>query len=436
MAGKLRQIRDNVAGIDLGSSDFYLALPDGSVRHFDLFTASMAEAVSLLVASGIESVAMEATGVYWLPLFEMLEEAGCEVCLVNGAHSKNLPGRKSDVKDCQWLQELHSYGLLRAGFVPDGTIRVLRSYVRLRDDHIEMAAMHVNHMQKALDLMNVKLHKVISQIHGVSGMRIIEAILSGEHDPEILVELCDRRILNSKRERVLLSLEGHYRPENLFALEQALEGYRFYQGQIAACDARIDAWLADYTASLPAIDVMTRPKPIRHNTPQIPALHERMLHLGQGLDAGQLPGLTDASWLKLVAELGRDMTRWKTEKHFVSWLNLAPRTDQSGNRRRKRRNRAGNRAGQIFRESARSLAESKNHALGGFYRRIRARRGARVANVATARKIALMYYRLMRYGEAHIETGLKQYEEQQRERRLRSLQRQAQELGLQLLPAA
>lgn len=435
MKPNVRKVRHNVAGVDLGSDAFFLALPGAEVLRFSMFTAEMEKAIALLQERKIEAVAMEATGVYWIPLFEMLEKANIEVCLVNGAHVKNVPGRKSDVQDCQWIQELFSLGLLRPAFIPSGEIRTLRCYVRLREEHISLAAMHVNHMQKALDQMNVKLHKVISQVHGVSGMRIIEAILAGERDPEMLANLCDKRIQKNKRERVVQSLHGNYKEEHLFALRQAVQGYHFFQAQMQGCDSQIQAWLERYSTQLPEVAVTTKPKKIRHHKPEVAGLHEHMVRIGQGKDAGQLPGMTNLTWLKLTAETGTDLSAWPTGKHFASWLGLAPKTDQSGNRRRRRRNKSRNRAGQILRECAQSLAESKNHALGAFYRKVRARRGPQIAIVAVARKLALMYYNLLRYGADYVERGVTHYEQQQRERSLRSLHRRAAELGFQLTPA-
>jgi transposase len=434
MDNNLPQIRENVAGIDLGSDQFFVALPSGEVHKYPLFTGDIARAIELFKEEGVEEVAMEATGVYWIPLLEMLEEVGIGVCLVNGAHCKNVPGRKSDVQDCQWIQQLFSCGLLRKSFVPSAEIRVLRSFVRLRDDHIRQHAMHVQHMQKALDLMNIKLHKVIDQIQGMSGLRVIEAILSGNHNPEQLVELCHDSILKKKREAVVESLRGHYREEHLFALQHALNGYRFYQRMIAECDAMIERWLHEHTTHLKEIEVTTKPKPIRHHKPDVKDLHQCMVRLGQGNDAGQLPGLTDHSWLKLTSELGTDMSAWPTPRHFVAWLGLSGKRETSGKKKRRRRMAGYNKAGQIFRESAQSMAESKYLALGAFYRRIRSRRGPRVANTATARKLAIMYYNLMTHGKDYIDRGVEEYERQQNERRLRNLHRMAKKYGFQLLP--
>jgi transposase len=429
----LPQIHPHAAGIDIGSESIFTSVRQGQVRQFDTFTASLEQARDYLLEEGITTVAMEATGVYWVALYELLEAAGIEVLVVNGAHVKNVPGRKSDVLDCQWIQQLHSHGLLRGSFIPDEAMRRLRTYVRLRDDHIEMAASHIQHMQKALDLMNIKLHKVISQIHGVSGIRVMEAILAGERDPESLADLCDVRILNKKRDRVAASLKGSYKEEHLFALGQALTAWRFYQEQIRACDKQIERHLEEITAEIEPPATLSKPKPIRHNKPAVKDLHLKMVKLTGGRDVSQLCGFTDLTLMKVIAEVGTEMSAWKTEKHFTAWLGLAPGSHQSGKSRKRRRKRVHSRAGQIFRESAQSVGQSKHLALGGFYRRIKARRGAPIAVVATARKLAILFYKMMKYGIEYVETGLEQYKKQQEEQRMKYLKKQAFKLGFELV---
>ncbi len=429
----MRVIHPHAAGIDIGADFIFIAVEGQAVEHFETFTDALHQARDYLLAHHIETVAMEATGIYWLPLYEILETAGIEVFLVNGAHVKNVPGRKSDVLDCQWLQQLHSCGLLRKSFIPEAQIRQLRSYLRLRDDHIELGAMHIQHMHKALELMNLKLHRVISQIQGKSGLRIVEAILAGERDGEVLAGLCDGQILKRKRAEVIRSLAGNYQAEHLFALEQALAAWRFYQQQIQQCDQKIEALLEEMTAALEEPDEIHPPKPIRHNKPQIADLHTKLMKLTGGRDAAQLPGLTDLTLMKLISEVGTDLSRWPSAKHFVSWLGLSPGVHQSGKRRRRRRSRHKSRAGQIFRESAQSLGGSKYLALGGFYRRLRAKRGPAIAIVATARKLAIMFYNVLRYGMAYVEEGLHRYEQRYRKQMIRNLQRRAKALGLQVV---
>jgi transposase len=431
----LTRLNPHAAGIDAGTTQFFVATPDQKVAVFESHTADLYRLRDHLKGQGVTTVAIEATGVYWLVLYEILEAVGIEVCVVNGAHVKNLPGRKSDVQDCQWLQELHAHGLLRPSFVPPENIRVLRTYTRLRDDHIRQQAMHVQHMHKALDQLNVKLHTVISQVHGASGLAVVRAILAGERDPKILAQLCDAQILKTKRAAVERSLHGRWKDEQLFALKQALAAWEFDQQQIVECDAQIAAHLQALTRNLPPPEApATPPKAGRHHVPQVPGLHAHLLALSGGRDAAQLPGFTPTNWLKLLAEVGCDLSRWPNERAFANWLNLAPGKNQSGQRHRRVRRRGQTVAGQIFRLAAHSVARSKYLALGGFYRRLKARTNAAVANVATARKLAVLFYRAMRQGLDYVEQGLEEYEAAYRQRQQRYLQKRAAELGLTLVP--
>ena len=432
----LPTLNAHAGGIDAGSTQFFVAVPDGAVTCFESHTADLERLRDHLHAHGVTTVAMEATGVYWLCLFEILEGAGIEVCLVNGAHVKNLPGRKSDVQDCQWLQELHAHGLLRKSFVPPENIRALRSYTRLRDDHIRTAAMQVQLMHKALDQLNVKLHTVISQIHGVSGLAVVRAILAGERSPAKLAGLCDAQILKKKRAEVERSLHGRWKKEHLFALKQALAGWEFCEAQVRECDTAIAGQLAELTANLTLPEDPPPPaaKQGRHHVPQVPKLHAHLLALSGGKDAASLPGFTDTNWLKLIAEVGTDLSRWPNEKAFCSWLALSPGKNQSGRKARRARARPKTSAGQIFRLAAQSVGKSSYLALGGFYRRLKARTNAAVATVATARKLAVLFYHAMQHGLAYVERGLEAYEQAYRERQRRYLQKRAAELGLSLVP--
>jgi len=433
----LPTINPHAAGIDAGSTKFFVATPDGEVTAFESFTLELYRLRDHLLARGVTTVAIEATGIYWLALYAVLEEAGIEVCVVNGAHVKNLPGRKSDVQDCQWLQQLHACGLLRKSFVPCERIRALRSYTRLRDDHIRQSAMHVHLMQKALDQLNVKLHTVISQIQGASGLAVVRAILAGERKPAKLAALCDERILKTKRAAVERSLQGIWKREHLFALAQALAGWEFCERQIAECDAQIAAQLETLTRDLPPPPAPAEPpKSGRHHVPQVPGLHAHLLSLSGGHDAARLPGLTPGNWLKLMSEIGSDLSRWPNEKAFTAWLGLAPGKHQSGKTARRVRRRRPSAAAQIFRLAAHSIAKSRYLALGGFYRRLKARTSAAVAIVATARKLAVLYYHAMRYGLDYVERGLEQYEQLYRERQRRFLEKRAAELGLALMPTS
>lgn len=435
MEETISTVHPNSAGIDIGSRSVFVAVSGQGVKTFGTFTSEYKLLVSYLSSQGVRTVAMEATGVYWYSLYEVLEASGIEVWLVNGAHVKNVPGRKSDVQDCQWLQQLHSWGLLRKSFIPEEATRQLRTYTRLREDHIEMAASHVQHMQKALTSMNVRLHEVISQINGVSGMRVLKAILAGERDAQRLLQLCDKQIVKRKGPQVVLSLEGHYKEEHLFALRQAVECYEFYERQRLACDAQIEGLLRQVNEGLPPPDCPTlgQPRPARHNQPKIEYLHALLVTAAGGRDAAAISGFSDKTFLKLLAEVGSNVEAWPSPEHFVSWLGLAPRTDQSGKMKRRRRNGAKTLAGQIFREAAMAVAESKYLAVGSFYRRIRAKRGPKIAIVATARKLAVQFYNTMKHGVQFVEQGIKKYEEQQRQKLERFLQKKAQELGYQLV---
>lgn len=436
MSNSLPVIHPCAGGIDIGTEKVFVAVPDQPVRNFETFTESLLAMQQYLTDHQVTTVAMEATGIYWVPIYDILAQAHIEVCLVNSRQLKYVPGRKSDVQDCQWLQQLHSLGLLHSSFIPPEGMRTLRSYMRLRDDHIRTGAMHILHMQKALDAMNLKLHTVISQIQGVSGLRIIRAILDGERNPETLVTLCDKQILKTKRAEVIKSLQGNYKTEYLFALRQAVELWEIYQQKIVECDKQMEAFLTTMTAELPPPSAIGKRKAIRHHAPQITALPDKLLRLTNSIDPTVLPALTDLSLLKALSEFGADMSPWPTEKHFTSWLTLAPGKHSSGKSAKKKRPKSKNVAGQIFRQAAHVIAKSKHIALGSFYRRIRAKAGPKVANVATARKLAVLYYNMMKHGLGYVELGLKHYEQQMRDRTLHYLEQRARTLGYVLMPAA
>jgi len=328
---------------------------------------------------------------------------------------------------------LHSHGLLAPCFVTPEVMRPLRTYCRRREELIEQGAEYIQHMQRACDQMNVRLHSVISQLQGVSGLKVIDAILAGVREPERLAQLCDRQILARKRKEVVASLEGHWQEHHLFELEQARAAYGFCQQQIEQCDRQIQGALQRLNAACPAVVPAERPKAMRHNVPQVENLYGELRQLS-GRDAQQLSGLTSHSWLKLTSEVGTDLSAWRSEKHFTSWAALSPSKAQSG-RRRRRLPRRKTRVGQIFREAALSLARSKNCALGAFYRRLKAKRGAAVAIVATARKLAALYWRLMDKGVAYVEEGVARYQQRYQAHQERTLQRLAHQLGYTLTRA-
>lgn len=426
------------AGVDVGSEKMHVSIAGGEPRVFETFTAGLVSLRDYLREQGVISVAMEATGVYWLPLYELLEAVPLEVVVVNGRHVKNLPGRKTDMQDCQWLATLHAHGLLRGGFVPPAAIRRLRDYQRLRQDHLELGASHIQHMQKALERMNVKVHDVISQLNGVSGQRIVRAILDGQRDPERLAELCDATILIKKRDRLIESLRGTWQAEHLFALRQALAGWEFYQEQMRQCDREIERELRDLAGPEgpePPSGGPGRPKKLVANAPQIADLHQLLRRICGGQDLSLLPTLTDYTVLQILSEVGTDLSRWPTSKHFVSWLGLAPGSHQSGKRHRTVRHGVG-RAGRLFCVVARTLGKSKHLALTGFYRRIRAVHGGQVAVKASARKVAVLFYLTLTKGLKFVEEGLDKYDKRFREQHLRRLQRTARKMGHQLVPVS
>lgn len=435
--GDLAVLDPRAAFVDVGSEKMHVSIAGGPPQVFGTVTSQLHALRDWLVERQVRSVAMEATGVYWLPLYGILEAAGLEVVMVDGRQTRNLPGRKTDMKDCQWGATLHAHGLLRAGFVPPAHIRRLQDYLRLRGAHIAAAAGHVQHMQKALERMNVKLHDVISSLTGASGLAVVRAILEGERDPQVLLSLCDVRIRNVKADRIVESLRGDWTEEHLFALEQAVQSWDHYQSQIAACDRQIAEILrqtpdaeAPPSASAKKTKPRTRPGV---NAPQITNLREILQHMCGGQDLTTLPAHSEYTVLQLIAEVGTDLTKWRTEKHFTSWLGLAPGSAQSGKRKASVKRRR-NRAGQIFCVMARSLARSKYVALGGYYRRMAARRGGLVANKALARKLATLFWRVLVKGLDYVEHGLARYEEKVLETKQRILHRLARQLGQQLVP--
>jgi transposase len=435
----LRHINLNAAGIDIGSERHMVAVPEGrdevSVREFGAFTAELHALANWLEQCGVTTVAMESTGVYWIPLFELLDSRGFEVKLVDARHVKNVSGRKSDILDCQWIQQLHTYGLLAGAFRPTDELCVLRSYLRQREMLTQSASMHVQHMQKALQQMNLLLHNVVSDITGVTGMKIIKAILAGERDPRILARHRNERCHNTSA-TIAKSLVGNYRAEHLFALQQAVDLYETYQAKIADCDEAIVRQVekqADLTdGPLPPSE---KPIPARERIRSGVDVRE-LLFKKSGVDLFATPGLAADTLLTLSSEVGFDMSPWKTIKHFTSWLGLCPGTKISGGRvLDKRTKRHPNRAAQAFRLAAATQARSKT-ALGAFYRRIKARTGGKEAITATAHKIARVYYTLLTKGTSYVELGQEAYEQKYKERRIHHLMTQAKSFGFQLVPCA
>lgn len=434
----LRRINPQAAGIDVGSASHWVAidpsLDERPVREFAAYTSDLVALADWLVQHAVTTVAMEATGVYWIALFEVLRDRGLEVCLVDARATKQVAGRKSDVSDCQWIQELHSYGLLKQAFLPDAQIATLRSYVRQRDRWVADAGRAIQHMQQALELMNVKLTEVVSEITGATGLAIIDSILAGERDAERLSEHRHPRCSRG-REEIARALQGSWREEHLFALEQARDHYRYLGERIVACDARIDAVMRA-CASSPGSDPQP-PTPGKRDSSPHPFRFDAHGHCYRlaGVDLTAIAGVGVNTVLTVLAETGVDMSAWRSERAFGSWLGLAPNLRKSGGRILRSATRPNaQRAATALRLAARSLSRSKS-ALGAFYRRLRARIGAPKAITATAYKIAKLFYRMLKTKSPYQDLGQAAYDERFRLRRLRSLNRMAAELGFRLVTA-
>ena len=435
--GKLHRVHRRAAGIDVGSTMHAVAVPTDldseAVRTFGTFTGDLHRLADWLVHLEVTTVAMESTGVYWIPVFEILEARGLEVLLVNAREVKNVPGRKTDINDAQWLQQLHSYGLLRASFRPRPQIAALRAYLRHRERMVEFAASHIQHMQKALMQMNVQVHHVLSDITGTTGMTIIRAIVAGEHDPEVLARFRDERCKASK-ETIRSALTGNYRTEHLFALRQAVELYDFYQLKVHECDQEIERALQVLNEKR---DIPNRPLPrARHSTRprNEPRFDVRSaLYTLVGADLTQAHGFGPYTALRLIAECGDDLSKWPTEKHFTSWLTLAPGNKISGGKLlSSKTRRSNNRAATLLRIAAVNVGRTST-ALGAFYRRLAARVGKAKAVTATARKLAILFYRIVKGGLAYNDPGADYYEATYRNRILKNLKRRAGDLGYQLV---
>lgn len=433
----LERVNLNAAGIDVGATLHFVAVPadrcEQPVKRFEAFTDDLLRLADWLQSCGIDTVAMEATGVYWIPLYELLASRGFEVRLVNPHHMKSVPGRKTDVKDCQWLQELHTYGLLSGAFRPDEDIVQLRTLTRHRSMLVTYAAEHVQHIQKALTQMNIKLQHVVSDTMGVTAMRIIRAILSGERDPVTLAAMRDDRCKNSE-ETIARSLHGQWRDDHLFELRQAVELHDFYNQKLTECDRAIEQKLAelpDRSGGKP-LPPRRKTKSCRKNDLRFDA--QEPLYRMSGVDLTRIEGIERSTALLLLSEIGTEMTAWQSAKHFASWLCLCPGNKVSGGRRLGGRTRqSANRVATALRLAARSLHSSAS-ALGAFFRRKRSQLGAPKAITATAHKLARMVYSMLRYGTAYVDQGADAYEQMHKAKTLTNLQRRAHALGFQLIP--
>jgi len=436
---ELSPVYPNAAAIDIGATMHVAAVgPDCDerpVRTFQTFTADLHRLADWFTQCGVKTVVMESTGVYWIPIYEILEQRGFKVMLVNARNAKHVPGRKTDVSDAEWLQRLHEYGLLRPSFQPQAEMAGLRAYLRQRERLLDYAAAHIQHMQKALTQMNLQLHHVVSDITGVTGMRIIRAIVAGERDPAILASYRDVRC-HASVETVRQALVGNDREEHIFALTQALELYDVYQAKVAACDGQIEAILTRLKQS--AVPPTEKLPAARHKTrqPNAPAFEVRgALHAILGVDLTQIHGLGPYLALKLVGECGTNLSAWPSAKHFTSWLGLAPHNKISGGKvLSSKTRRTSNRAATLLRLAAMTVGRTDT-ALGAFFRRLSGRVGKAKAVTATARKIAVLFYNTLRHGMSYADPGASYYEDRYRQRVLSNLQRRAKSMGFVLQQA-
>lgn len=425
---QLTVINPNAGGIDVSDTEMMVAYPiteeQLEVRSFGCFTSDLESIVKCLKDKQITSVAMESTGVYWVTLFLMLKEAGIEVCLVNAKHVKNVTGRKDDESDAEWIQKLHSCGLLQASFQPENMMRTLRSIVRHRKNLVETSSIYLNRMQKALELMNIKLHTVISDIDGKSGRRIIDAILSGERNPEVLADMKDIRI-KASREEIIKSLKGYWTTEHLFELGQCYRLHLTHRQMIEECDKEIEKLLMEQIASKNE-GVLTEPKKTKRKVSSKSKVSFNLTSLlieNLGVDVTQIYGISELSALSIMSEAGLDMTKFKTEHHFTSWLGLAPNTKISGGKIISSRiMKKKHYAGQAFRIAASSLWHSKSP-LGDYYRRIKSKAGPGKAVVATARKLAIIYYKMVLKREAFNPQALEDYQKKYKEQKISHLEK-------------
>jgi transposase len=435
----LEVVHPDAAGIDIGGSEHWVAISperdEQPVRCFECFTADVEQMADWLAGSGVRSVALQSTGVYWMPVFEILQQRGMEVYLVNARHTKNLPGRKSDIAECQWLLKLHTFGLLNNSFQPSDAVRAVRTLWRHRSNLVAQAASTIQRMQKALIEMNVQLSNVLSDLSGVSGMAILQAILAGEREPRKLAALADPQVKASPAV-MAKSLQGNWREELLFVLRQEVEIYGGCRANIVACDRKLQQLLQAMESK---VDLKTQPigprpkgKRARGNAPQIFDLRTELYRL-TGVDWTQVDGIDVQVAQTVIAEVGTGLDAFPSEKHFANWLGLCPTNETSGGKVLKRRTpKVVNRAKVAFRQAATSLLKSKSY-LGAQFRRLRTRLGAPKATTAMARKLACLFYRLLTKGQQYVDQGAQYYESRHREQQIRTVLKRAKQLGLQIV---
>ncbi len=431
---KLPMLNLNAAGIDIGSENHFIAVPEGrdieNVREFTSFTCDLKNISTWLKKCEIETVAMESTGVYWIPLYDYLEKEGFEVLLVDARHVKNVSGRKSDVLDCQWLQQLHTYGLLSGAFRPPEHICALRSLLRHRDKYIKYAASHTLHMQKALSLMNLRLHNVIADITGSTGMKIIRSIIGGETTPSILAQHRHGRC-RSSIEEIEKSLEGSYRSELVFALKQSVETYDFYRKQVELCDLEIEKTIRGFEdKDFQTVEIQGK-SPKGKNEPSFDVA--KLLVQKSGVDLTKIPGISATTALTILSEIGFSVDAWNTEKHFSSWLGVCPGTKISGGKALTTKTKVcANKVAAALRLAATNLWRSQT-SMGAFYRRMCTRLGKPGAVTATAHKLARLVYAMLKNGTDYVEQGVQAYEKAYQSRVIKTLEKRARSLGFELI---
>ena len=432
-------VHPNAAGIDIGSECHYVSVPQDrdqeTVRCFGCFTPDLNAMAQWLKTCGITTVVMESTGVYWMPVFRVLESYGLEPLLVNPRDVKYVPGRKTDVSDCQWLRQLHTFGLLRESFVPPQSVAVMRTYWRQRKELVDSASKEILHMQKVLTQMNVQLHVVLSDITGVSGMKILRAIVAGQRDPVQLAALAHPYV-KSSREEITKALSGHYTQEHLFVLQQALELYDVFQAKIEECDQQLARYLAPFQTkadpeTLPANPKRSKRSKRRKNEPHFDLRSE--LYRLTGVDFSRIDGIDSMVAFTVLSEIGFDVNAFPTEDHFASWLGLCPNNTVTGGKVKRRFTRTvHNRAADALRIAAQSLWRSKSY-LGAYYRRFAQRLGPPKAITATAHKLASIIYRALKYGQHYVDKGERHLEKQHHERTLKALTKRAKDFGYMLV---
>lgn len=434
----LAVLHPNAAGIDIGAREIWVAVPvdrdPEPVRYFGTFTQDLEQLVAWLRQCRIDTVAMESTGVYWIPVFELIEQAGIVAALIEPRQLKRVPGRKSDILDCQWIQQMHSFGLLTASFRPDAELRTLRAYLRHRAQLIEHRAPHILHIQRALQYMNVQVHHVLSDIMGVTGQKILRAIAAGERDPQRLAAF---REPGCKKDATTIAaaLTGHWQAEYVFIIQQSLALYDAYTAQVAECDQALERQYAACKPRWDGPDTLPDVPPVKPNSKSKnqPAFNVRahLLRL-TGVDLVAISGISQSLAQVILAEVGTEMDKFPTVKHFCSWLGLAPHNDISGGKvLRSHILKTDNRAGQALRQAAQANTKSQS-VFGAYYRRKRAYLGPEQATVATAHKIARVVYHMLKHREAYEPLSAKDYDQQWQDRELSALKKKAAKLGFSL----